>query len=149
MFKWLKEYLEIKYQFKEQQLALQAESLICKSCETLKNQLDIANYEKKQLLESILQSDTHRTASHTQSEASAPQQIKPHSIPWAVRKQMLEAEDRQKARILNENARNDLKFAADITRADSGGIKVIIPNPNPNPNEIEELERELGIGEAK
>lgn len=96
---------------------------VCLSCETLKLQLEIANHEKEQLLEAILKPQSFVTQA---VEKEVPQQVKPHSIPWAVRKQMLEAEDRQKARIINAKQEEAAKLAS------SGNI--------------EELEKELGVG---
>lgn len=149
MFNWLKEYLEIRYQFKEQKLALDAEKLICKSCETLKTQLDIANYERKQMLDALI-----KPAQPAVVEApAAPQQVKPHSVPWSVRRQMLEAEDRVKARALNEQRRHEESLvkevvAKDTPRGESGGLSVVIPDVSTEES-IKALEDELGIEEAK
>lgn len=128
MFNWLKEYLEIRYQFKQRQLEILEESKICKSCDTLRTQLEIANFERKQLLDALI---TPKSITPEPIGATQPEQLKPKNIPWAIRRQMLEAEDRQKAKILR---------AHDLS-SPSGGIKVNIPETNT----IEELEKELGI----
>lgn len=68
---------------------------ICQSCETLKTQLDISNFEKKQLLERLL--------NPIQPEKPEPVEYEPipnKNVPWNVRRQMLEAEDREKAKLM-------------------------------------------------
>jgi len=69
----------------------------CNSCETLRNQLDVVNFEKKQLLDRLL--------NPIQLEKSEPVEYEPipnKNIPWNVRRQMLEAEDREKKRLLDK-----------------------------------------------
>lgn len=89
MFNWLREWY-----------AVRAEYNACKSCETLKQQLDTANYEKKMLLERVLNKDTE-----PQHVTPEPVPIRNANIPWNVRKHMLEAEDREKAKLLKEAAK--------------------------------------------
>lgn len=98
---------------------------ICKSCETLKQQLDIANFEKRQLLQSLLESQKPAPAEVKNQVDYEP--LKPRSVPWTVRKQLLEAEDRERARLLGQN-KNRVEVKED--------------------KEIEELERQLGIVEG-
>lgn len=72
------------------------ESTVCASCETYKEQLNIANHEKKVLLDKLLK-EPERT------EEVAPQiMTQPKTMPWRVRQQMLEAEDRAKAKLMRE-----------------------------------------------
>jgi hypothetical protein len=70
----------------------------CKSCEILQRQLDVVNYEKQQLLNSILAKPVEQ---EMKKEEYQPILQKKH-IPWAVRRQMLEAEDREKAKLLKK-----------------------------------------------
>ena len=86
MFNWLREWYQV-----------QDESLRCKSCETLRQQLEIANYEKKVLLEKVLHKDET-----PQVELKPHEVVKPRMIPWNVRRQMLEAEDRERAKLMRE-----------------------------------------------
>lgn len=72
---------------------------ICQSCETLTLQLSIANAEKKQLLESIL--SFSRPAEIVTKEVKL-EDIKPKAVTWAVRKQMLESEDRKTAELMTK-----------------------------------------------
>lgn len=71
----------------------------CRSCETLQMQLSIANDEKRQLLSLIMSS----------AKSSAPvsppvdyEKLAPKAMTWNVRRQLLEQEDRAKAKILAE-----------------------------------------------
>jgi len=91
---------------------------VCQSCETLKVQLSIANHEKQELLNSIL-SLTKRPEEQT-SAAVSYEHAKPKMMTWNVRRQLLEAEDRQAAKLLAEQQKK---------------------------KSIEELEKEVGIGE--
>lgn len=105
LLKWYREYKEIKNKH-------------CESCETLRQQLEIANYEKRLLLDRIMEKPAPVVE-------TPPIPISlPKTIPWTVKKQMLEAEDREKAKLLR-NA----------------------PKPVQT---VEEIEKELGIvDEAK
>jgi hypothetical protein len=103
------------------------ESRVCKSCETLKVQLEIANYEKKQLLEAVLNSTKPNDLSERNEREYEP--LKPKSIPWAIRKQMLEAEDREKAKLMSKQTTNEVHIDNDLT------------------NEIAKMEAELGVTE--
>lgn len=98
----------------------------CKSCETLRFALEQAIYEKKLLLDKLI---------HPVSEPeSVQQEIKPinrGTVPWRVRQQILESEDREKARILRANQAQDIN--RDKEREES----------------INELEREIGILESE
>jgi hypothetical protein len=71
----------------------------CESCETLKEQLSIANHERELLLQRIL---TPAPREADRIMAPEPQAVKPRTVPWNIRRQMLEQEDREKARILRE-----------------------------------------------
>jgi hypothetical protein len=68
----------------------------CKSCDTLREQLALANREKEHLLNRLLAPPAIETTSNE------PITVKPRHVPWAVKQQMLEQEKRQEARILRE-----------------------------------------------
>lgn len=93
---WIKQYYDLKYE-----LALRRQELIepkvCESCETLKMALAIANQEKEKLLNRILEKPTVEV-----TQAQPPQITRPIAVPWKVRQQMLEKEDREKARIMRD-----------------------------------------------
>ena len=67
---------------------------VCLSCETLRAQLEISRIENKRLLDRILEKPQPEPVSVPMEPT------RPVSVPWNVRRQMLEAEDREKARIL-------------------------------------------------
>lgn len=71
---------------------------ICPSCETLQRQLEIKNHECEQLLAKLLREPEAPIA----QTAPAININKPRTVPWAVRRQMLEAEDRKKAQLLRQ-----------------------------------------------
>lgn len=79
------------------------EEKLCESCETLRAQLEIANFEKKQLLDTIL-SFTKPVVEMAETSPIKIDAIVPKTVPWNVRRQMLENEDRAKAAILKKNA---------------------------------------------
>ena len=93
------------------------ENLPCESCETLKAQLEIANYEKKQMLETILSFTKPVVEIKTETRDIEP--IIPKTVPWAVKRRMIEAEDRRTAQLKREKE-----------------------------VEIAELEKELGVSDA-
>lgn len=92
------------------------DSKVCPSCETLKEQLDRANYENDKLLDRILVKPTIETIKEPSKI-----QIPTKSIPWGVRRQMLEAEDREKAKLMREAPKpvstEDLEKELDIASA--------------------------------
>lgn len=93
---------------------------VCQSCETLKVQLSIANDEKRQMLNSIL---AFNKPIHEEPAQIDYEKVKPKMMTWNVRKQMLEAEDREAARLMAER-----KIAQNKIRED-----------------IKELEKEVGL----
>lgn len=91
------------------------DSKVCQSCETLRQQLEIANHEKKQLMDRIL------AKPEPESKPEFREVTKPRNVPWPVRRQMLEAEDREKARLMREAPQpistEDLEKELDIASA--------------------------------
>jgi hypothetical protein len=73
------------------------DEMICESCETLKMQLEIVNHEKQKLLDKLLAPPVMETVAQPVREITAPV-----NIPWAVRRQILEREDREKAKLIRE-----------------------------------------------
>lgn len=77
------------------------EPSLCETCEVLKIQLELERQEKKELLNLVI--EQHKP---TKEETKPPAELKPimtRPIPWKVRQQALEAEDRVKAKIIKEN----------------------------------------------
>jgi len=85
---------------------------VCLSCETLRAQLEISRIENKRLLDRILEKP------ETEAPRVPMEVTVPKNIPWNVRRQMLEAEDRERARLMREA---------------------------PKPTSVEDLEKELDI----
>jgi hypothetical protein len=88
----------------------------CETCEILRGLLAKSDSERRDLLQRLLDKDKPEPP---QIEREEPQEIKPAFVPWRVRQQMLEAEDRKEAELINKRKR-----------------------------EIAQLERELGIQNA-
>lgn len=107
MFNWLRELYEIR-----------KENKTCESCENLKFELAQVRLENSRLLDHILAKPVPEP--EVKQEFIKP--VLPNMIPWRVRQQMLEAEDRQKARLMKEHT-----------------------NKEPKSNTVEELEKELGV----
>jgi hypothetical protein len=105
---WYRQWLDIRSESQSRQIELTrevtTEEKICQSCETLKTQLEIVNYEKKQLLERLLEKPESEPERTKASELVAP---RPRQVPWHVRRQMLETEDREKARAMKDAAKPD------------------------------------------
>lgn len=124
-------------QCKAEQLAqneLDQEARVCQSCEVLKEQLNIANYEKDILLKSILNKN-ESNSSINQDES--PEPIRRGAIPWRARRQMLEDEDRKKSELIKKSREtlesiNSLNSNTD--KIDEEGSK-----------EIAKLEEEIGL----
>lgn len=93
---------------------------VCESCNTLKMELARANIEKERLLQAILDLQKPPVVNVPISE---PPKIdtKNTPLPWRVRQQLLETEDRERARLIQE----------------------VMPNVT-----VGQLEKELGINDA-
>jgi len=85
----------------------------CETCEVLRSMLDESNRERKELLHKLIDKDKIEPLPPVAEEYKP---LTPQFVPWRVRQQMLEAEDRKKAVLMKEKAK-----------------------------EIEELEKELDI----
>jgi hypothetical protein len=95
------------------------EDLPCPTCEVLRAQLESSNAERKELLAVLLEKNQPK---ETPVDTKNLQPIHPNFVPWRVRQQMLEAEDREVAKTM---------------RAKQAEMSQSIP----------ELERELGLEE--
>ena len=122
LLNWYREYLEIKNTRAIQQRELQ----YCEACETLKLQLAVANEERKFLIQKLTAEPV------TETRLVEPQVLKPilpNRIGWNTRRQMLESEDRERAKILKKNQ--------DELKTDSKNDSKILT--------INEIEKELGV----
>lgn len=94
MFKWIHHLLnphcpDCKAEKKEKEF--------CKTCEALSYEIERLRSENERLLARVLEKPEKVVDRTVAPEPMAPL---PRRVPWRVRQQMLEAEDRQKARIL-------------------------------------------------
>jgi len=111
----------------------------CKSCETYKEQLSLANFEKKQLLERLLHVPETKSTEPAQIQGPAP--IMPRIVPYRVQRQMLEQEDRAKAATIRRQ-QEDARIAKEqATKNPDRPIEE-------NAISIEQLEKELGVDDA-
>ena len=113
LLNWLKQWKEIKTEYR-----------VCESCETLKMQLAIANQEKKDLLNRLL----NPTNSLEPPTTEIPRAIPPtRHLSWNTRRQILEREDREAAKMLAQNKESNER----VVKTD-----------------VDELEREMNIAAA-
>ncbi len=101
------------------------EDKVCSSCEILKAQLEIVNHEKTRLMDRILEKPAPEPV------REPPMVTLPNkNIPWSVRRQMLEAEDREKAKLMRDAVKpqpvstDDLEKEMDIvsTNRERGSV---------------------------
>jgi hypothetical protein len=71
----------------------------CPVCEVLREQLTGSERERKELLQRALTPPSIPVEPVDKEEI---QPIKPQFIPWRIRQQMLEAEDRKKAQLMKD-----------------------------------------------
>lgn len=71
----------------------------CDTCEVLRHQLDESNRERRELLNRLLDKDKPEPVEKEKEELKP---LGPQFVPWRVRQQMLEAQDREQARLLRE-----------------------------------------------
>lgn len=112
---WYQQYLEIREAHKIEK--------VCESCETLKSQLATIGHEKQLLLNRLLEKpekEVERTI------APPMQHVMPRAaMPWRVRKEMLEREDREAVRAKAAAAKPDTptteemkEFEAEVDNAE-------------------------------
>jgi|SRR5215471_2394903 len=109
LLEWYKQWLDIRSHHRSDNILVERDEKVCQSCETLKQQLEIANYEKQQLLNRLLEKPAPTVE---RTEAPVPV-TRPTMLPWRVRQQMLEKEDRAKAKALREAAKPDNASSVD------------------------------------
>jgi len=101
------------------------EPVPCATCEVLREQLDESNRERRELLTRLLDK-ANPEPSPIEKEEYKP--IQPQFMPWRVRQQMLEAEDRKQAELMRAKREEigklekELGVASDVS-SESGGVK--------------------------
>ena len=88
--------------------------LPCNTCEVLRSQLDESNRERRELLNRLLEHNSPEPPVAIPQEEMKP--IGNQHIPWRVRQQMLEQEDRVKAKLMKDRTKEieDLEKSLDI-----------------------------------
>lgn len=97
LMKWLEKNHEQEMELLELKNAHEKDMSICQSCEVLKTQLEVQNELIRNLTKREIQESEPVTAGNHKP-------IMPKFKPWAVRRAELEQADREKARILREEA---------------------------------------------
>lgn len=98
----------------------------CETCEILREQLAKSDAERRELLTRLLAKETPEPSPIEEKEFEP---IRPQFIPWRVRQQMLEAEDRKKAQLMNDKKKEidelekELGIAHEVERSETGGVK--------------------------
>ena len=83
----------------------------CETCEILREQLHKSDVERKELLHRLLDKDKPEPLI---VESQPPQPLTPQFVPWRVRQQMLESEDRKKAELLKKSAEEITKLEKEM-----------------------------------
>ena len=91
----------------------------CKSCETLRVQLDYERSNNAELLASLL---NIAKPTVVEQHAKEIEPIRPKAIPWHKKQQMLEEQKRMEARVLRQRAvdeKNESSVIKDIERLEA------------------------------
>ena len=113
------------------------DSKVCPTCEVLRIQLEAANAEKRMLLDSILRVKDVSSSSQTPAE---PQVIRGRHTSFAVKRQMLEAEDRVKAELFKKKE-TEIKLVDNKEIPKDPSITTTLSVGQT----VEALEKELGV----
>ncbi len=121
MFNWLNELLEIRYTYKRAKFEMEREAAICKSCENL--QLELA--KAHELNNTLLKNITTKPIEEPKINMTELKPITPsRHLPFNVRRQMMETEDRRRAAILREQELENRKPVPDETKIPSASTEV-------------------------
>lgn len=72
----------------------------CKNCDTLKELLEVEKFEKRELLKQLLKEP--EITPEVRYEATK-KELMPKTIPWRVKRELLEQEDRVRAQVLKRS----------------------------------------------
>jgi hypothetical protein len=121
---WYEKYLQLKQDYK-----------ICQTCDYLKNQLEIERQFNKVLMDKL----TNKPEETIKTPERPEPIVKPSFIPWRTRRQLLEAEDKRAAQVMQDKEK-ELQRAKDVS-GPSGGVQIAA---NDDPDVIA-LEKEMDI----
>lgn len=91
------------------------ESKVCSSCETLHQMLDQVNREKASLLESLLESTRPREIETIKIPENNIEPLRPPHVSWRIKQQMLESEDRERAKLLSKKMQEIKESKIDVS----------------------------------
>jgi len=100
----------------------------CPTCEVLRDQLAYSEKERRELLAQLLDKGKTEPPPEQKEEEFIP--ITPQHVPWRVRQQLMEQEDRKAAQLLKQSAQDiaaleqELGINKAVERGPSGGVKV-------------------------
>lgn len=103
-------------------------SKVCETCEVLKQQLAYSQQQNQYLLNKLINPIKLDESEKVQNEEIKP--LVPKYIPWTVKRQMLEEEDRAKAKVIREHMERERELK-------QNSVKV--------QEDIKNLENELGV----
>ena len=109
----------------------------CKSCELLQRALEAETLEKRQLLQKFVYTEV----SAPPITVNTPEPMLPKIVPWHIKRQMLEAEDREKAAAMRRH-QEEVRIASQNKNKSPSNDSI-----QSNEISIEELEKELAIPE--
>lgn len=133
LLNWYKELINIRLEAEAIRINHEREK-VCENCEYLKLQLEKAQLLNKELIDKLTKQETVNVV-----QEKVPVDLKPRNIPWNVRRQILEADDR-KAAGLRKQVTEQIK----VNLNPQGVIKETEIAPTDDPDVIA-LEREMDI----
>lgn len=92
ILRWYREWLELRREYNEPK--------ICETCEALKITVEQLRTDNQRLLDRLLEKPTNEIP--TIQEQATPIKVGRQHIPWNVRQQILEKNDRHQAKLMRE-----------------------------------------------
>lgn len=108
----------------------------CEACEILREQLHRSEVERNELLHRLLDRDKPEPLS-TEKEEFKP--ITPQYVPWRVRQQMLEAEDRKAAVTLRNREKEIAELEKELGVQDANATTVSSSNESQESRQAEKV----------
>jgi len=98
----------------------------CETCEILREQLAKSDSERKDLLARLLNPPVSEPPQKDEEEMKP---VQPAFVPWRIRQQMMEAEDRKQADLLRNRQREIAQLEKDlgIGAKDASNIRETVP----------------------
>lgn len=90
----------------------------CESCEILREQLHKCDVERSELLHRLLNKEKSEPPSTVKEEENIP--ITPTFVPWRIKQQMLESEDRKQAQLLRDKEKEIAELEKELNISQEG-----------------------------